>query len=63
MPIDGIGVGGLFRFLKQGLIALMIIIVIAELISSWLTGNVEIDSCLDSSGRYNYENQICEYKQ
>lgn len=98
MPIDGIGVGGLFRFLGWflfeivieifirgsgyilcrpfrkvsvdsaaalfvGLLAWMIIIVIGVVVSGWISGPLEIDSCLDSGGRYNYENHSCEYNQ
>lgn len=44
-----------------GVVAWVLILTLAVWISGWLAINIEIDSCLDSGGRYNYESNICEY--
>jgi hypothetical protein len=28
----------------------------------WFQGQIEIDSCLDNGGRWNYEQKNCEYQ-
>jgi len=45
-----------------GLFAWVLIIVLVIFISDWLIKNTEIDSCLDDGGRYNYQENICEFK-
>ena len=45
-----------------GLFAWVFIIVLVIFISDWLIKNTEIDSCLDGGGRYNYQENICEFK-
>lgn len=45
-----------------GLIAWVSIIVSIILISDWVSKNIEIDSCLDRGGRFNYQSSICEYE-
>jgi len=29
----------------------------------WVVRFIKVDKCLDSGGRWNYENSICEYAQ
>lgn len=45
-----------------GLIAWVAIIISIILVSDWLSKNIDIDSCLDSGGRFNYQDTICEYE-
>lgn len=45
-----------------GLIAWVAIIILIILVFDWLSKNIDIDSCLDSGGRFNYQDAICEYE-
>lgn len=45
-----------------GLIAWGVIIISVILVSEPLSKNIDIDSCLDGGGRFNYKEKICEYE-
>ena len=46
--------------LLVGILAWIFIIVTAIIVFQFLSKEIDIDSCLDSGGRYNYENSLCE---
>jgi hypothetical protein len=45
-----------------GLIAWVLIIIAFVLVIDWGSKNIDIDSCLDGGGRFNYQTNICEYE-
>ena len=46
---------------KIALIAFPLIVVFV-VVGIWLKAQIKIDSCLDDGGRWNYEQEKCEYK-
>lgn len=41
-------------------IGLLAFLIVATLFARWIAGQLAIDSCLDSGGRWNYEQRFCE---
>ncbi len=39
------------------------LIVLLSAFAYWVKGCLDIDRCLDSGGRWNYEKGVCEYQE
>ena len=48
---------------KKNKFILTIALILLIAVVYWLKGWLDIDKCLDSGGRWNYEKGICEYKE
>jgi len=40
-------------------IVLLTLLVVATFFARWIAGELAIDSCLDSGGRWDYEQRVC----
>ena len=47
---------------KKKIIVFAILLVLLVIFGYWFKGQIDIDRCLDSGGRWNYEKGICQYR-
>ncbi|AWF80345.1 hypothetical protein BTJ40_05715 [Microbulbifer sp. A4B17] len=60
-PFKKVDIDGTFCIVL-GLIAWVIILISVILVTDWASKNIDIDSCLDDGGLFNYQSSICEYE-
>jgi hypothetical protein len=48
---------------KIKIIILSIMLLLLIVFAYWFKGQLDIDKCLDSGGRWNYEKGICEHQE
>jgi hypothetical protein len=48
---------------KKKIIISSIALILMLVFAYWFKGQLDIDKCLDSSGRWNYEKGICEHQE
>jgi len=48
---------------KKKKILLVISLLLLSAFAYWMKGYLDVDKCLDSGGRWNYEKGICEYQE
>lgn len=48
---------------KKKKILLVISLLLLSAFAYWMKGYLDVDKCLDSGGRWNYEKGICEHQE
>jgi hypothetical protein len=48
---------------KKRIFIVLIVIAVFLVFGAWLKEPLEIDSCLDNGGRWNYEEKNCEFER
>ncbi|WP_444942479.1 hypothetical protein ACJJI3_11130 [Microbulbifer sp. ZKSA004] len=60
-PFKKVDIDGAFCIV-MGLIAWVVILISVMLVTDWVSKNIEIHSCLDGGGHFNYQSSVCEYE-